>query len=255
MTLYYIFDLDGTLYSFKHTGIGRQMRVLINNFVSEQWKMTLEEADAFSDHAYKHYGLTARGIQVEKQVSQFTLKKYCGYVHQVDDSHIQYNRELVNAFQTLAQIPGVQLWIMTNAIRQHALASLAQMGITESFRDPISGQVRIVDCFDQWAASTRDHEAICKPLVESYDFMVKRVLGADPANDKFVMIEDSVRNLEEPQKMGWKTVFLTDEREEMVAPAKAHGHVVHANILDAVPDLLLWAKTEECSKKESAREE
>lgn len=243
MTIYYIFDLDGTLYSFKHTGIGKQMRTLINGFISDEFNLTIEQADEFSDHSYHHYGLTARGIQVEKKVSQCVLRKYCGYVHQVDYSHIKYNAELVAAFKHLSSLPNAQLWVMTNAIKQHALASLAQMGITEAFRDPVTGQLRVVDCFDQWSASTREHEAICKPLRESYDYMLQKVLvGCDPAKDKFVMVEDSMKNLEEPQKMGWKTVFITDEREELVAAAKEHGHAVHTNIMDAIPDLLSWGQ-------------
>jgi pyrimidine 5'-nucleotidase len=241
MTLFFIFDLDGTLYSFKHTGIGKQMRVLINAFVADEFNLTPEEADAFSEASYRKYGLTARGLQLDQKVCQAVLRKYTGFVHQVDLTHIKYDPALVAALATLSKIPNSQCWIMTNAIKQHAFSCMAQMGITESFRDPATGQLRVVDCFDQWSHSSGGHEAICKPLVESYEYMLS-VIGADPKKDKFVMVEDSMKNLEEPQKLGWKTVFITDEREEMEAPAKEHGHVVHTTVLDAVPDFLAWAK-------------
>lgn len=243
MTIFFIFDLDGTLYSFKHTGIGLQMRGLINSYLADQYKLTPEEANAMADEGYQKYGLTARAIQCDHKATAEDVKKYCGYVHQVDLSHIKYNPKLVEAMNALAKVPGAQCWVMTNAIKMHAMASLAQMGITEAFRDPKTGCLRVVDCFDQWACSTDDHIAICKPLKEAYDFMIQQV-GADAKRDKFVLVEDSMKNLEEPQKMGWRTVFLTDERDSLNAQAMEHGHIVHTSIMDAIPDLLAWAKNE-----------
>lgn len=232
MILNLIFDIDGTVYSFRTTGIGKQMRARINEFLVDEFKMTDAEADAFAQQMYDKYGLTARGLQVEKKIPAVTIRKFAGYTHMIDYECMAYSAPMVEAFTKLASAPGVRLWALTNATKQHAAATMAQLGISNAFRCPDSGVLRIIDCFQQWEKSPQ-HTAECKPLRVSYELTAQ--LARVTPDDTFVMVEDALRNLDEPKAMGWKTVFIHDQRAELAAHAKALGHVVAENVMEAMP--------------------
>lgn len=58
------------------------------------------------------------------------------------------------------------------------------------------------------------------------------------------MIEDALRNLDAPKLMGWKTVFIGDQRDELVQEAKEHGHdCIVDGIMDAMPYFFELAKS------------
>ena len=243
MVLNLVFDLDGTLYSFGETGIGKQMRTLINEFVGHEFQLSPEQADAMSEDYYHRYGLTARGIQIDRNVSSLVLRKYVGFVHLVDLSPIKFNPELVAAMAALNATPNVHLWILTNATKQHAAACLAQLGISNSFRCPSTGVLRIMDCFDQWALAQPDCVAPCKPLRVAYEHAAT-VAGAKPG-DRFVMVEDAIHNLDAPKAMGWRTVFIHDGRMDQAEQARQSGHdVIGRDIMEVMPRLLEFVAAE-----------
>ena len=238
MVVHFVFDLDGTLYSFSRTGMAKQMRARINEFLSTEFHITLEEADRMADLHYQKYGLTARGIQIEHNVSDATLRKYCGFVHLLDLTPLKYNGELAAALTQLNSFRHVELWVLTNAIRSHAACCLAQLGIAECFRDPRDGSLRIVDCFDQWRAS-RDVKAECKPMKQSFEHMAQHVCNAQ-AGDVMVMVEDALHNLTEPKRLGWQTIWISDGKSD--AEARSAGHVIARDIQESVPHLMRIAQ-------------
>jgi pyrimidine 5'-nucleotidase len=227
-----VFDLDGTLYSYSQTGIAEAMRRLIRGFVKRFFNTTDEDAEARQAAYYKKYGLTGRGLAKEHGVD---MQEYCAYVHSFDVAALM-GRDLrlrEALLRTAVTLGATDMWIFTNATAAHARNCLAVLGIVDLFTDVTTGELRIVDCFEQWAVGA-EKEFECKPAHAAYNHTAKRVGAAD--GERVIFFEDSAANLVTAKELGWTTVYITDGRVPN-DKEKQTWDFVSSNIYDALSDV------------------
>ena len=121
---------------------------------------------------YKKYGLTLRGLMIEKKINP---EPFLEFVHDVDFSELD---EDITLKTLLGKIKGKKS-IYTNATFKHAKNILKSMGIFQEFE--------II--FD-----IKDAKYIAKPDLNSY-LMMKKKLGLNDNNiSKSIFFEDTAKN-------------------------------------------------------------
>ncbi len=133
---------------------------------------------------YHQHGTTLRGLVDEDGVAP---EPFLDFVHDIDRSGLAPNPALA---EEIARLPGRKL-IFTNGSRNHALATVEQLGLGGLFED----------AFDIVAAGL-----VPKPRDEAYDAFF-RAHGVDPAHA--AMFEDIAKNLAVPRARGMTTVLVT----------------------------------------------
>ena len=145
---------------------------------------------------YKKYGLTLRGLIIEKNIDP---EPFLYYVHDVGFDDLKTDYELK---ELLSKINGQKL-IYTNASYHHAKNILKSMGIFEEFE--------II--FD-----IKDSNYIAKPDHNSY-LMMKAKLGLNDKNiNRSIFFEDTAKNLKPASELGMSTVWIENDfnREEAI---------------------------------------
>ena len=138
---------------------------------------------------YKKYGLTLRGLIIEKNIDP---DPFLDYVHDVEFNDLDIDYELKDL---LGKINGHKL-IYTNASYNHAQNILKSMGIFEEFE--------II--FD-----IKDANYIAKPNYKSYDIM-KNKFGLNSKNiDRSIFFEDTAKNLKPASELGMSTVWIEND--------------------------------------------
>ena len=138
---------------------------------------------------YKKYGLTLRGLIIEKKIDP---EPFLDYVHDVDFNDLGIDYELKSQ---LSKING-QKYIYTNASLKHAENILKSMGIFEEFE--------II--FD-----IKDSNYIAKPDYRSYD-MMKDKFGLNDNNIcRSIFFEDTAKNLKPANELGISTVWIEND--------------------------------------------
>ena len=185
---HWIFDLDNTIYDF-NLGLFRRVSSRMTVFIKEFFD--LNEIDAFTlqRDMYKKYGLTLRGLMIEKKINPEPLLEY---VHDVDFSELS---EDITLKTLLRKIKGKKS-IYTNATFKHAKNILKSMGIFQEFE--------II--FD-----IKDANYIAKPDPNSYHMMKEKLNLNDKSISKSIFFEDTAKNLKPARELGMSTVWIEND--------------------------------------------
>ena len=185
---YWIFDLDNTIYDY-NLGLFRRISQRMTEYIKKSFNLTYDDALNLQKDMYKKYGLTLRGLIIEKNIDP---DPFLDYVHDVEFNDLDIDYELKDL---LGKINGHKL-IYTNASYNHAQNILKSMGIFEEFE--------II--FD-----IKDANYIAKPNYKSYDIM-KNKFGLNSKNiDRSIFFEDTAKNLKPASELGMSTVWIEND--------------------------------------------
>ena len=185
---YWIFDLDNTIYDY-NLGLFRRISQRMTEYIKKAFNLTYDDALNLQKDMYKKYGLTLRGLIIEKNIDP---DPFLDYVHDVEFNDLDIDFELKHL---LGKINGHKL-IYTNASYNHAQNILKSMGIFEEFE--------II--FD-----IKDANYIAKPNYKSYDIM-KNKFGLNSKNiDRSIFFEDTAKNLKPARELGMSTVWIEND--------------------------------------------
>ena len=185
---HWIFDLDNTIYDF-NLGLFRRVSSRMTEYIIRYFDLNEVDALTLQRNMYKKYGLTLRGLMIEKKIDP---EPFLEFVHDVDFSELN---EDVALKTLLGKIKGKKS-IYTNASFKHAKNILKSMGIFEEFE--------II--FD-----IKDANYIAKPDLNSY-LIMKKKLGLNNNNiSKSIFFEDTAKNLKPASELGMSTVWLEND--------------------------------------------
>ena len=185
---HWIFDLDNTIYDF-NLGLFRRVSSRMTEYIRRYFDLNEVDALTLQRNMYKKYGLTLRGLMIEKKIDP---EPFLEFVHDVD--FIELNKDVVLK-TLLGKIKGKKS-IYTNASFKHAKNILKSMGIFEEFE--------II--FD-----IKDANYIAKPDLNSY-LMMKKKLGLNDKNiSKSIFFEDTAKNLKPASELGMSTVWVQND--------------------------------------------
>ncbi len=185
---HWIFDLDNTIYDF-NLGLFRRVSSRMTEFIKEFFDLNEIDALTLQRDMYKKYGLTLRGLMIEKKINP---EPFLEFVHDVDFSELN---EDVTLKTLLRKIKGKKS-IYTNATFKHAKNILKSMGIFQEFE--------II--FD-----IKDANYIAKPDPNSYHIMKKKLNLDDKNISKSIFFEDTAKNLKPARELGMSTVWIEND--------------------------------------------
>ena len=155
--------------------------------------MTEEKAKAFQKELYLKYGLTLRGLMIEKKIDPDPFLKF---VHNVSHPELKRDKELYNLIENL----NGKKYIYTNASYGHAKNILSILGIFDLFEI-------ILDI--------KNTNYIPKPNEKSYTIM-KNKFGLNEFNLKrSIFVEDTLDNLIPAQNLGMTTVWIENKLKDI----------------------------------------
>lgn len=183
----YLFDLDDTLYS-PTLGILKQVESRMHTFISNALSLPLPDATLLSNHYYKQYGGTVKGLVKHHDISRDDFIHYC---HDVDMSPLKAQLHLGRQIDQLA---GRKI-IYTNSPKHYATKILTEL--------------ELIDCFDA-IFSLEDANYELKPHNSSYQQLCDKH-AIDSHNTVF--FDDQLRNLKPAKALGMTTVWLTGSEQ------------------------------------------
>ena len=185
---HWVFDLDNTIYDF-NLGLFRRVSSKMTEYIKGYFDLNEVDALTLQREMYKKYGLTLRGLMIEKKINP---EPFLEFVHDVDFSELD---EDVTLKTLLRKIKGKKS-IYTNATFKHAKNILKSMGIFQEFE--------II--FD-----IKDANYIAKPDLNSY-LMMKKKLGLNDSNiSKSIFFEDTAKNLKPASELGMSTAWIEND--------------------------------------------
>ena len=185
---HWIFDLDNTIYDF-NLGLFRRVSSRMTEYIKRFFDLNEVDALTLQRDMYKKYGLTLRGLMIEKKINP---EPFLEFVHDVDFSELN---EDVTLKTLLRKIKGKKS-IYTNATFKHAKNILKSMGIFQEFE--------II--FD-----IKDANYIAKPDLNSYHIMKKKLNLNDKNISKSIFFEDTAKNLKPARELGMSTVWIEND--------------------------------------------
>ena len=188
---YWIFDLDNTLYDIK-LSLFKRVSIRITQYIINYFGITKNEALKLQRELYLKYGLTLRGLIVEKKIEPQDFLKY---VHDVEFPELKIDNELKSL---LSKLKGKK-YVYTNASYQHAKNILKLLGVMEEF---------------EYILDIEATDFIPKPNIESYKIMKKKLCLRNKDMDKAIFIEDTARNLVPAKNLGMSTVWMENSFNE-----------------------------------------
>lgn len=188
---YWIFDLDNTLYDIK-LSLFKRVSIRITQYIINYFGITKNEALKLQRELYLKYGLTLRGLIVEKKIEPQDFLKY---VHDVEFPELKIDNELKSL---LSNLKGKK-YIYTNASYQHAKNILTLLGVMEEF---------------EYILDIEATDFIPKPNIESYQIMKKKLCLRNKDMEKAIFIEDTARNLVPAKNLGMSTVWMENSFNE-----------------------------------------
>ena len=188
---YWIFDLDNTLYDIK-LSLFKRVSIRITQYIINYFGITKNEALKLQRELYLKYGLTLRGLIVEKKIEPQDFLKY---VHDVEFPELKIDNELKSL---LSKLKGKK-YVYTNASYQHAKNILKLLGVMEEF---------------EYILDIEATDFIPKPNIESYQIMKKKLCLRNKDMDKAIFIEDTARNLVPAKNLGMSTVWMENSFNE-----------------------------------------
>lgn len=205
------FDLDDTLYE-SQTGLWEAIRQRMSLFMYERLGLPWDKIDLLRRDYFQIYGTTLRGLQHHHNVD---AEEFLAYVHDIPLA--QFLKPDPRVRELLLGLPQ-QKWIFTNADADHARRVLEQLEIT--------------DCFDG-IVDLRAMEFACKPERIAYERALD--LAGNPATDACVMLDDTIRNLEAANRIGFTTIWITQNVDQHSAARYSISHLLQ--LPSVMPDL------------------
>ena len=185
---YWVFDLDNTIYDF-NLGLFRRISQRMTEYIKDFFQLNHSEALNLQKSMYRKYGLTLRGLMIEKEIDP---EPFLEYVHDVSFDDLKTDHKLK---KLLGEIEGNKL-IYTNASYKHAEKILTSMGIFEEF---------------EMIFDIKDSNYIAKPDQSSY-LMMKEKFGFDNENIKrSIFFEYTAKNLKPASELGMSTVWIEND--------------------------------------------
>ena len=185
---YWIFDLDNTLYDI-NLGLFRRISKRMTEYIKEFFDLEHDKALSLQKNMYKKYGLTLRGLMIEKNMDP---EPYLKYVHDVDFDDLKIDNELKNLLKKLKG----HKFIYTNASYDHAKNILQAMGIFEEF---------------EMIFDIKDSNYIAKPDYKSYDMMISKFGINNKSIRRSIFFEDTAKNLKPASELDITTVWVDNE--------------------------------------------
>ena len=187
----WIFDLDNTLYDI-NLGLFKKISNRITDFIMSKYSLDIDQAKKIQKEYYLKYGLTLRGLIVEKKLEP---EEFLDYVHDVEHPELKKNDQLISKIRILE---GKKI-IFTNATSKHAKKILKILELEHDFD-------QIIDI--------KDLEYIPKPDKRSYKKLLE-CLNLNKENlDKTIFFEDTVKNLIPAKELGITTVWMKNSINE-----------------------------------------
>jgi putative hydrolase of the HAD superfamily len=185
---YWVFDLDNTIYDF-NLGLFRRISQRMTDYIKNFFKLSHADALNLQKDMYKKYGLTLRGLIIEKNLDP---EPFLEYVHNVSFDDLKIDLELK---KLLSEIKGKKS-IYTNASYKHAENILTSMGIFEEFEV----------IFD-----IKDSNYVAKPDQKSYLIMKEKFGLDDDKIKRSIFFEDTAKNLKPASELGMSTVWIEND--------------------------------------------
>ena len=187
----WIFDLDNTMYDI-NLGLFKKISNRITDFIMSKYSLDIDQAKKIQKQYYLKYGLTLRGLIVEKKLDP---EEFLDYVHDVEHPELEKNDQLISKIRILE---GKKI-IFTNATSKHAKKILNILELEHDFD-------QIIDI--------KDLEYIPKPDKRSYKKLLE-CLNLNKENlDKTIFFEDTVKNLIPAKELGITTVWMKNSMNE-----------------------------------------
>ena len=187
----WIFDLDNTMYDI-NLGLFKKISNRITDFIMSKYSLDIDQAKKIQKEYYLKYGLTLRGLIVEKKLEP---EEFLDYVHDVEHPELKKNDQLISKIRILE---GKKI-IFTNATSKHAKKILNILELEHDFD-------QIIDI--------KDLEYIPKPDKRSYEKLLE-CLNLNKENlDKTIFFEDTVKNLIPAKELGITTVWMKNSINE-----------------------------------------
>ena len=187
----WIFDLDNTMYDI-NLGLFKKISNRITDFIMSKYSLDIDQAKKIQKEYYLKYGLTLRGLIVEKKLEP---EEFLDYVHDVEHPELEKNDQLISKIRILE---GKKI-IFTNATSKHAKKILKILELEHDFD-------QIIDI--------KDLEYIPKPDKRSYKKLLE-CLNLNKDNlDKTIFFEDTVKNLIPAKELGITTVWIKNSINE-----------------------------------------
>ena len=187
----WIFDLDNTMYDI-NLGLFKKISHRITDFIMSKYSLDIDQAKKIQKEYYLKYGLTLRGLIVEKKLEP---EEFLDYVHDVEHPELKKNDQLISKIRILE---GKKI-IFTNATSKHAKKILKILELEHDFD-------QIIDI--------KDLEYIPKPDKRSYKKLLE-CLNLNKKNlDKTIFFEDTVKNLIPAKELGITTVWMKNSINE-----------------------------------------
>ena len=185
---YWIFDLDNTLYDI-NLGLFKKISKRITKFIVNHFNLSELEAKTLQREMYLKYGLTLRGLIIEKNIDPDPFLKY---VHDVSHPELKKDDELKGLLKDL----NGNKYLYTNASHKHAKNILLNLGIYDLFKG-------ILDI--------KNTNYIPKPDPRSYEIMKKKFDLNELNIKRSILIEDTISNLIPAKKLGMTTVWIENK--------------------------------------------
>ena len=187
----WIFDLDNTMYDI-NLGLFKKISNRITDFIMSKYSLDIDQAKKIQKEYYLKYGLTLRGLIVEKKLEP---EEFLDYVHDVEHPELKKNDQLISKIRILE---GKKI-IFTNATSKHAKKILKILELEDDFD-------QIIDI--------KDLEYIPKPDKRSYKKLLE-CLNLNKENlDKTIFFEDTAKNLIPAKELGITTVWMKNSINE-----------------------------------------
>ena len=187
----WIFDLDNTMYDI-NLGLFKKISNRITDFIMSKYSLDIDQAKKIQKEYYLKYGLTLRGLIVEKKLEP---EEFLDYVHDVEHPELKKNDQLISKIRILE---GKKI-IFTNATSKHAKKILNILELEHDFD-------QIIDI--------KDLDYIPKPDKRSYKKLLE-CLNLNKENlDKTIFFEDTVKNLIPAKELGITTVWMKNSINE-----------------------------------------
>ena len=187
----WIFDLDNTMYDI-NLGLFKKISNRITDFIMSKYSLDIDQAKKIQKEYYLKYGLTLRGLIVEKKLEP---EEFLDYVHDVEHPELEKNDQLISKIRILE---GKKI-IFTNATSKHAKKILKILELEDDFD-------QIIDI--------KDLDYIPKPDKRSYKKLLE-CLNLNKENlDKTIFFEDTVKNLIPAKELGITTVWMKNSINE-----------------------------------------
>ena len=187
----WIFDLDNTMYDI-NLGLFKKISNRITDFIMSKYSLDIDQAKKIQKEYYLKYGLTLRGLIVEKKLEP---DGFLDYVHDVEHPELKKNDQLISKIRILE---GKKI-IFTNATSKHAKKILKILELENDFD-------QIIDI--------KDLEYIPKPDKRSYKKLLE-CLNLNRENlNKTIFVEDTVKNLIPAKELGITTVWMKNSINE-----------------------------------------